>query len=140
MSRRDISSRTIRIIAGFAVGWWVCFVESMLCETAYGGPFTILASLVIKFFFTSFAVGAALLLGRVFVIPGIHYFWWRIGYWRLTLSVAPVCLMIFATQLELRTVEPISRYRMMPFWIWSTCLFLIVFPIVNWPRSPEHNA
>ena len=133
MTKRNIIARTILTIGGFAVGWCVCFVESMLCETAYGGPFTIIASFVMKFFITCIAVGTALLLGRVLMIPKIREVWWRIGYWRLVVSVAPLCVMIFATQLGIRQIEPISNYRMMPFWIWSICLFLIVFPIVNWP-------
>ena len=137
MTKRDIIARITFTIVGFVVGWWVCIVESMLCETAYGGPFTIFASFVMKFVFTGVAVGAALLLGRVLIFPGISEIWWRIGYWKLLLSVAPVCLMIFATRLGIRQIEPISNYRMMPFWIWSACHFLIVFPIVNWPLSPE---
>ena len=143
MISRDIIKRSILAFAGFLVGWSVCFIESMLCETAYGGPFTIIASFVMKSFFVGLAVGAALLLGRILLIRQLGGFWRRIGFWKLLLSAVPICVMAFATQLGLRQLEPISRYQMMPFWIWSTCLFFIVFPIVNWPHNvsvmPNHS-
>ena len=140
MTTRDFIRRFVQAIVGFAVGWLVCFVESMLCETAYGGPFTTFVSFVMKFVFTGFAVGAALLVGLVLLIPGIRDLWKRVGLWSRLLSATAVCVIIFATKLGLRTVEPISQYRMVPFWIWSICLFCIVFPIVNFPKRREGNA
>jgi hypothetical protein len=140
MTSPEIFRRLVQAIAGFAVGWVVIFVESMVCETAYGGPFTILASLAMKFFFAGLATGAAFLLGLVLLTPGIRDVWRRVGFWSLVLSAAGVCVIGFASKLGLRAIEPVSNYRMMPFWIWSSCLFAIVFPIVNLPRSDETNA
>ena len=140
MTAPEIFRRLVLAIAGFAVGWLVIFVESMFCETAYGGPFTILASFAMKFFFAGLATGAALLLGLVLLAPGIRDVWRRVGFWSLVLSAAAVCVIGFASKLGLRTVEPVSNYSMMPFWIWSGCLFVIVFPIVNLPRSDDSNA
>jgi hypothetical protein len=48
--------------------------------------------------------------------------------------------MIFASKLGLRTIDPVSNYRAMPFEIWSACLFGIVFPIVNLPARFERDA
>jgi hypothetical protein len=138
--RSKILRRVVQAIAGLAVGWLVIFVESMLCETAYGGPFTILLSFIMKFFFAGLATGAAFLVGVVLLVPGIRDFWRRLGFWSLLLSLAGVCVIVFASELGLRTVEPVSNYRMMPFWIWSFCLFSIVFPIVNLPFDREPDA
>jgi len=136
----NIFRRVVQAIVGFAVGWLVIFVESMLCETAYGGPFTILVSFVMKFFFAGLATSAAFLIGLVLLTPGIRDFWRRLGFWSLLLSAAGVCVMVFASKLGLRTVEPVSNYRMMPFWVWSICLFSVVFPIVNLPIYHETDA
>ena len=140
MTAPNILRRVVQATAGFAVGFLVIFVESMLCETAYGGPVTILVSFVMKFFFAGIATSAAFLLGLVLLTPGVRDFWRRLGFWSLLLSAAGVCVMVFATNLGLRTVEPVSNYRMMPFWIWSICLFSIVFPIVNLPTNRETDA
>ena len=83
MTVPKILRRLVQAIAGFAAGWIVIFVESMVCETAYGGPFTILMSLVMKFFFAGLATGAALLLGLVLLAPGVRDLWQRIGFWSL---------------------------------------------------------
>ncbi len=130
----EIIRRFFLAALGFAVGWLVIFVESMLCETAYGGPFTIVVSFIMKFVFTAMAVNASLLAGLVLLLPGVRDLWRRIGSWSLLMSVAAVCVMIFATRLGLRTPDPVSYYKMMPFPIWSACLFAIVFPIVNLPK------
>ena len=140
MNMRGFIRRFVKAIVGFAVGWLVLFVESMLCETAYGGPFTILVSFVMKFVFTGIAVCAALLVGLVLLIPGIRDLWRRLGFWSLLLSAAAVCVMVFASKLGIRTVEPVSNYKMMPFWVWSICLFWIVFPIVNLPTSRKDDV
>lgn len=137
---RAITRRLILALVGFVLGWLVIFVESMICETAYGGPFTILLSFVMKFVFTGLAVGAALLVGLLLLIPGVRDLWWRVGYWSLFLSATAFCVILFATKLGLRTVDPVSNYRMMPFWIWCLCLFGIVFPIVNLPSRRERDA
>jgi hypothetical protein len=115
MTAPPIFRRRILAIAGFMAGWLVIFIESILCETAYGGPFTILVSFAMKFFFAGLATGAALLLGLVLLAPGIRDVWRRVGFWSLVLSAAGVCLIGFATKLGLRTVEPVSNYRMIPF-------------------------
>jgi hypothetical protein len=135
MTAPDILRRLAQAAAGFTVGWLVIFVESMLCETAFGGPFTILVSLGLKLFFAGMATLAALLLGLVLLAPGIRDVWSRLGFWSLLLSAAGVCVIGFASKLGLRTVDPVSNYRIMPFWVWSGCLFAIVFPIVNLPGS-----
>ena len=140
MNARYFIRRFVQAIVGFAVGWLVIFIESMLCETAYGGPFTILVSFLLKFVFTALAVGAALLVGMVLLIPGVRDLWQRVGFWSLLLSAAGLCVIILASKLGLRTVEPVSNYRMMPFWIWCLCLFGIVFPIVNLPVRHERDA
>lgn len=140
MTEFKILRRVVQAIAGFAVGWLVIFVESMVCESAYGGPFTILVSFVMKFFFAGLATSAAFLLGLVLLTPGVRDFWRRLGFWSLLLSAGGVCVMLFASKLGLRTVEPVSNYKMMPFWVWSICLFSIVFPIVNLPTDRETDA
>ena len=140
MSMGDIIQRFIQAALAFAVVWLVCFVESMICETAYGGPFTILVSFVLKFIFAGLAVSAAFLVGLLLLIPGIRDLWRRINYWSLLLSAVALTIMIFASKLGLRTVEPVSNYRMMPFGIWCGCLFWIAFPIVNLPTRHERDA
>ena len=135
MTKREIIRRLVQAAAAFAVGWLVTFVESMLCETAYGGPFTILVSVVMKFVCTGLAVGASVMLGLVLLLPRIRELWRCVGFSSLVVSVAAVCVITFASKLGLRTVEPVSQYKMMPFWIWSLCLFSIVFPIVNLPSE-----
>ena len=140
MSGRETIRRFIQAGVAFAVCWLVCFVESMLCETAYGGPFTILVSFILKFIFAGLAVGVAVVVGLLLLIPGVRDLWHRVGYWALLLSAVALAVVVFASRLGLRTVEPVSNYRMMPFWIWCLCLFGIVFPIVNLPRTHERDA
>ena len=140
MATREFIGRLIQAVLGFAAGGLVCFVESMLCETAYGGPFTILLSHAMKLAFTAFAVGVALLVGFVLLIQGVRDLWRRFGLWSLLLSAVAVCVMVFASELGLRTVDPVSNYRMMSFGIWSICLFGIVFPIVNLPKRGQCDA
>jgi hypothetical protein len=48
--------------------------------------------------------------------------------------------MIFASKLGIRTVDPESSYKLMPFWIWSVCLFSVVFPIVNLPLKSKRDT
>ncbi len=126
-----------RFKAGFAACWIVVFVESMFCETAYGGPFTIIVSLVVKTAFAAAAVGSALLIGRVLLVPSVRNMWRRTGYWSLLISGAGLAVIVFATELGIRTVEPVSNYRMMSSGAWFTCLVAIAFPIVNLPANHE---
>src|SRR5882757_3666370 len=118
MSGHEIIRRSIQAVVAFVVCWVVCFVESMLCETAYGGPFTILVSFILKFAYAGLAVGIALVVGFLLLIPGIRNLWRGVGGWSLLLSAAAITVIIFASKLGLRKVEPVSGYRMMPFGIW----------------------
>jgi len=136
----NIIRRLVQALIGFAVGWLVCMVEYAFCGTAYGGPFTILMLPVMAFVLSGLAVGAALLVGLVLLIPGVRDLWSRTGYWSILLCVAAVGVMIAASKLGLRTVDPVSGYKMMPLWIWSICFFSVVFPIVNLPKSHERDA
>jgi hypothetical protein len=130
ISGSTVIRRVVQAGVAFAIGWVVCFVESMSCETAWGGPFTILVSFILKFVFAGLAVGLALVVGLLLLIPGVRDLWQRVGCWSLLISVIALTVMIFASKLGLRTTDPVSNYRMMPFGIWSICLFGIVFPIV----------
>jgi hypothetical protein len=133
MSGRAIIRRYIQAGVAYAVVWLACFVESTICETAWGGPFTVLVSFILKFVFAGLAVTVALAIGLLLLIPGIRDLWRRVGDWSLLLSVAALAVMVFASKLGLRTVDPVSNYRMMPFGIWCLCLVGIGFPIVNLP-------
>ena len=97
-------------------------------------------SFIMKFVFAGLAVGAALLVGLVLLIPGLRELWRRVGFWSLLSSAAALCVIIFASKLELRSVDPVSNHRMMPFGLWTICLFGIVFPIVNLPTRREKRA
>jgi hypothetical protein len=136
---RKFIRRPVLALIGFAVGWLVAFIEGSLCYTAYGGPFTVLMSFVMEFVFSGVAVGMALLVGLILLTPGVRDLWRRIGYWSLILSVASVGVIIFSSKLGLRNIDPVSNYRIMPFGIWSLCMFGIVFPIVNLPERCKGN-
>lgn len=136
----DYFRRLVQAIAGFGVGWLVCFVESMFCGTAFGGPFTVLASFVLNFVFAGIVTGVSLWVGLILLIPRVADVWRRIGYWCLLPSVASVAVMIAASRLGLRTMQTVSGYKSMPLWIWGICMFLIVFPIVNFPKSRFWDA
>ena len=92
------------------------------------------------FVFSSLAVGAALLIGLFLLIPGVRDLWRRVGCWSLLLSAVALGVMIFASKLGLRTLDPVSHYQLMPFGIWSICLIGVVFPIVNLPKSHGRDA
>jgi hypothetical protein len=115
-------------------------VEMAFCATAYGGPFTVLMLPVMAFVLSGLAVGAAVLVGLVLLIPGIRDLWRRVGYWSILLSVASIVVLISASKLGLRKVDPVSGYNIMPPWVWSICFFAVVFPIVNFPKRHEHDA
>ena len=83
MNKRDLLRSLVMATIGWAVGILVCLAESMFCDTAYGGPFTIVASIALKLVFTGLAVSAAWLMGLVLLVPGIRELWTRIGYWPL---------------------------------------------------------
>ena len=91
------------------------------------------------FVYTGLAVGVSLLAGLLLLIPGIRDLWRGVGYWSLLLSAVALAVMVSASKLGLRTVDPVSNYRMMPFGVWSVCLVGIVFPIVNLPVRPKRN-
>ena len=61
------------------------------------------------FVFSGIAVGAALLVGLFLLIPGVRDVWRRAGHWSLLLSAVPLGVMIFATKLGLRTLDPVSH-------------------------------
>ena len=92
------------------------------------------------FVFSGIAVGAALLVGLFLLTPGVRDVWRRAGHWSLLLSAVPLGVMIFATKLGLRTLDPVSHYQMMPFGVWSICLDGVVFPIVNLPKRHGCDA
>jgi hypothetical protein len=140
MAMSNFTRRFIQALVAFVVVWLVCFVESMICETAFGGPFTILVSFVLKFVFAGLAVGIAMLVGLVFFIPVVREAWRRVGYCSLLMSAFALGVIIFASKLGLRTVDPVSNYRTMPFGIWSICLLGIAFPIVNLPTKGKGDA
>jgi len=140
MLQRSILSRLIQAAIAYAVVWLVCFVESMICETAWGGPFTILVSFILKFVFAGFAVVVALVIGILMLITGVRAVWMRVGYWSLLLSAAALAVVVFASRLGLRTIDPASNYRLLPFWIWFLCLVGIGFPIANLPARRVGNA
>lgn len=137
---REITRRSILALIGFAVGWMVCFVEAAFCYSAYGGPFTVLMLFLMLFVFAALAVGLSLLAGLLLLIPRVRDLWRRVGYLSLLSSAVAVVVMVFASMLGLRTIDPVSNYRMMPFGIWSICLLGIVFPIVNLPQRHERDA
>ena len=137
---RRIIPRPIQALLGFVAGWLVCLVEAAVYYSAYGGAFTVFMLCLMLLAFSGLAVGASLLLGLVLLIPGVRDLWRRIGYWSLLLSAGSLSVMLFASELGLRTVDPISNYRKMPFSIWSICLFGLVFPIVNLPRKGQLDA
>ena len=137
---REITRRLILAAIGFAVGWLVCFVEAACCYSAYGGPFTVLMLFLMLFVFAGLAVGLSLLAGLLLVIPGVRDLWRGVGLWSLLLSAVALTVVIFASKLGLRTVDPVSNYRMMPFGVWSVCLMGIVFPIVNFPARHKRDA
>ena len=99
-----------------------------------------MVSFILKFIFAGLAVGTALAVGLLLLVPAFRDVWRRVGYWSLLMSAVALAVMIFASKLGLRTVEPVSNYRMMPFGIWSACLFGIVFPVVNLPVRNELDA
>ncbi len=136
---RGITRRLALALIGFAVGWLVCLVEAAYYYTAYGGPFTILLLVLMLFVLAGLAVGVSSLAGLLLLIPGVRDLWRGVGYWSLLLSAVALAVVVFASKLGLRTVDPVSNYRMMPFGIWSICLFGIVFPIVNLPARHERN-
>lgn len=109
MSGRTIIRRFIHAAVAYAVVWLVCFVESMICETAWGGPFTILVSFILKFVFAGLAVTVALAADLLLLIPGVRDLWRRVGYWSLLLSVAALAVTVFASKLGLRTVDPVFQ-------------------------------
>lgn len=140
MAGRTITRSCIQAVIAFAVVWLVCFVESMIYETAWGGPFTILVSFILKFVFAGTAVGVAFIAGFLLLIPGVRDLWRRVGYWGLLMSAVALAVIVLASKLGLRAVDPVSNYRMMPFAIWSACLVGIAFPIVNLPARHEHDT
>lgn len=140
MSGRTIIRRLIQLAIAYAVVWSVCVVEFVICGTAYGGPFTILVAVILKSLFAGLAVVLALVIGLFLLIPGVRDLWTRLGYWSLLLSAAALAVMIFASKLGLRTVDPVSNYRTMPFGIWCFCLVEIGFPIVNLPAKHKRDA
>jgi hypothetical protein len=137
---REIPRRLFQAIIGFAVGWLVCFVEAACCYSAYGGPFTVLMLFLMLFVFAGLAVGVSWLGGLLLLIPGVRDLWRGVGWWSLLLSAVALAVMLFASKLGLRRVDPVSNYRMMPLGIWSICLLGIVFPIVNLPSRHERDA
>jgi len=136
---RKTTRRLTLALIGFAAGWLVCFVEAASCYSAYGGPFTVLMLFLMLFVFAGLAVGVSLLAGLLLLIPGVRDLWRGVGLWSLLLAGVALAVMIFASKLGLRTVDPVSNYRMMPFGIWSGCLVGIVFPIVNLPPRHERH-
>src|SRR5258706_12649926 len=100
--------RLVQALIGLVIGWLVCMVEYAFCATAWGGPFTILMLPVMAFVLSALAVGAALLVGLVLLIPGFRNLWMRTGYWSILLCVAAIGVMIFASKLGIRRVDPIT--------------------------------
>src|SRR5579863_7202271 len=108
MSRRAITRRFIQAAVAYAVVWLVCFVESVICESAWGGPFTVFVSFLLKFVI---AVMIAVAFGLLLLIPKVRDLWRRVGHRSLLLSAVALAVMVFASKLGLRKVDPVSNYR-----------------------------
>jgi hypothetical protein len=126
-----------RITIAFALGFIVCFIEGTLFETAYGGMFTILFGWTMDLMCYAIAVGLSLLLGLTFKTPKAGAFWRDLGIRTLFISVVGIVVIFISPLIGLRTLEPNSGYKMMPFALWFFCLLLIAFPIVNFPQKKE---
>lgn len=120
-----------------AVVWLICFAESMICDTAWGGPLTILMDFILKSALGILAVAIAWAMSLLLFFPRVRSLWQRIGHRILLLSTVALAVMVFASKLGLRTEDPVSGYRMMPFGAWFLCLVGIAFPIVNLPDRYE---
>jgi hypothetical protein len=140
MCGRPTIRRLIQAAVAYVAVWLVCFVEFINCGTAWGGPFTILVSFILNFAFAGLAVMVALAIGSLLLIPGVRDLWKGFRYWSLLLSATALAVMILASRLGLRTVDPVSNYRIMPFGIWCACLIGIAFPIVNLPIKRASDA
>jgi hypothetical protein len=132
-----VMKRLFYILIGFTVGWLVYVVEYLLCATAYGGPFTVFTSLLmlplIAGILSGMFVAVAWLVGLLLTLPKVRDVWRFTGYWSILLTVAATGVMVFAAKLGLRTVDPITGYKIMSRLSWCVCFFSIVFPIVNLP-------
>jgi hypothetical protein len=123
----------LQTACAFVAIWAVILVETMTCDTAWGGIFTIVADMVIKTVIAAAVAVGTLILGLLLHLPSVREWWQRIGYRSLLLCVLCLGVMIFATELGLRTEDPVSGYRMMPFRVSVVCLAGIGFPIANLP-------
>lgn len=137
MTDQETGIRSFQAAVAQAVIWLVCFVEFAICDTAWGGLFTIVLSFILKFALGSLAVVIAWAMGFLLRLPRVRSLWLTFGHRSLLLSAVALAIMVFASPLGLRTVDPVSGYRMMPFWAWFLCLVGIAFPIVNLPKRHE---
>ena len=132
--------RYVKTLIGFAVGWLAYVVEDLFYTTAYGGPFAVFTGLLLLPFvaaiFSGIFVMAARLIGLLLTLPKVRDVWRITGYWGILIAVAALGVMIFASKLGLRSIDPVSGYQKMSPWSWSICFFFIVFPIVNLPANP----
>lgn len=112
---RVIPRRLALALIGFAAGWTVCFVEAACYCTAYGGPFTVLVLFLMLFVFVGLAVGVSSLVGLLLRMPGVRDLWQGVGCWSLLVSAGALSVVVLGSKLGLRTVDPVSNYRMMPF-------------------------
>lgn len=137
MLHHETGSRLFQAAVAQAVIWLVCFVEFAICDTAWGGLFTVVLSFVLKSVLGILVVVIAWAMGFLLRLPQVRSWWLAIGHRSLLLSAVALAIMVFASLLGLRTVDPVSGYRMMPFWAWFLCLVGIAFPIVNLPKRHE---
>jgi hypothetical protein len=131
--------RLLNIGIAFAVVWLARMTEEFLTATGWGGLFTIVFGWVVIFFLSLVYVAAAVLVGQLLRLPVITEAWSCAGCWTLLLAIPPLLVLILSRSLGLRTIDPVSNYSLMDFWLNSLCYFLIAFPIANLPtrRSPS---
>lgn len=140
MTDQETGIRLFQAAVALVIIWLVCLVESAIFETAWGGPFTIVLSFILKFALGSLAVVIAWAMGFLLRLPRVRSWWLAIGHRSLLLSAFALTVMIFASLISLRPVDPVSGYRMMPFWAWFLCLVGMAFPIVNLPKRHQRVA
>jgi hypothetical protein len=124
-----------RVLIAFGVGWFTRMLEDSFTTTAWGGPFTVLASWVIIVFLSAVYAVAAVLAGQLLRLPGLQDAWNRAGAWTLLIALPATLVLAFSSALGLRTIDPVSNYSLMSFGPSVLCHFFIVFPIANLPSK-----
>jgi len=125
----------------FAVGAVVYFCEAACYHSAYGGPVTVYIDLFVYPFFVSGIVTICAVAVRLLtLVPFFRSFLKRIRSFMPILIPIGLALIIFASKLGLRHTEPIGNYKLMDPVYWWTAYFLILFPIITFPRLRSKQA